>query len=322
MRPRLVLVAGFVALILGALALSACGDAGAEDRISVKHVTPQVSDATPTLAPGETPTPLVPPELVLSTIDVYQSGAVLVSVTGDVSGGSATFLGRSFKLAKGSQSMFAFVGVDTEDAPGLHDLQVDVTLANGSKATLQDQINVRSTEWTVDSLEFTDEQTQTLLDPNVTAAEYALLKKLYSGVTPEKLWDGPWRLPIDGPVTARYGEQRSINGSAPSGHHGGTDFGAELGTPVLSTSAGRVVLARELKVRGNMVVIDHGGGVYSGYSHLGAIHVKELQEVEAGEHIGDVGSTGLSTGAHLHWEMASQGIFLDALRFTDGSNGF
>ena len=322
MRPRLVVVAGFAALSLGALALSACGDAGAEDGISVKHATPLASNATPTLAPGETPTPLVAPELVLSTLDVYQAGAVLVSVTGDVSEGSATFLGRNFKLAKGSQSMFAFVGVDTEDPPGLHDLQVDVTLTNGSKATLQDQLNVRKTDWTIDSLEFTDEQTVSLLDPKVTADELALLKKLYSGVTPDKLWDGPWRLPIDGPVTARYGEQRSINGSAASGHHGGTDFGAELGTPVLSTSAGRVVLARELKVRGNMVVIDHGGGLYSGYSHLSAIHVKELQEVEAGQHIGDVGSTGLSTGAHLHWEMASQGVLLDALRFTDGSNGY
>jgi murein DD-endopeptidase MepM/ murein hydrolase activator NlpD len=123
-------------------------------------------------------------------------------------------------------------------------------------------------------------------------------------------------------VTARYGEQRSINGSVPSGHHGGTDFGAEEGTQVRSTNSGRVVLARELKVRGFMVVIDHGGGVYSGYSHLSAIHVAELQEVEAGQHIADVGTTGLSTGAHLHWEMASQGIFLDALRFIDGSNGY
>ena len=56
--------------------------------------------------------------------------------------------------------------------------------------------------------------------------------------------------------------------------------------------------------------------------HLSVIHAKEGQLIAAGEHIADVGNTGLSTGAHLHWEMASQGVLIDALRFTDGTNGF
>ena len=310
-------------LALAVLCLAACGGSSeASNGIQVKLVTPPNPDATPTLAPGETQTPAVPPELVLSTLEVYQAGAALVSVTGDITGGTATFLGRTYKLAKGSQSMFAFVAVDTGDAPGPHPLKVEVTLTSGSKATLQDELTVLATEWTVDSLEFTDQQTTDLLDPKVTADELAMLKRLYSGVTPEKLWTGAWGLPVNGAITARYGEQRSINGSTPSGHHGGTDIGAEMGTPVLSTNSGRVIMARELKVRGNMVVIDHGGGLFSGYSHLSAIHVTEGQMVEAGEHIADVGNTGLSTGAHLHWEMASQGVLLDALRFTDGTNGF
>lgn len=305
------------------LIAAACGGgADAGGGIDTKLVTPVVSNPTPTEIPGATPTPLVPPELVLSTLEVYQAGAVLVSVTGDITGGTVAFLGRNFKLAQGAQSMFAFVGVDTADATGPQVLKADVTLTNGSKATLQDTITVVPTEWTIDSLEFTPEQTQTLLDPKVTADEAAMLRTLYSGVTPQKLWSGPWRLPLDGALTARYGEQRSINGSTPSGHHGGTDFGAVEGTPVNSTNAGRVVLARQLKVRGNMVIIDHGGGLFSGYGHLSAIHVTEGEMVEAGQHIADVGNTGLSTGAHLHWEMASQGVLLDALRFTDGSNGF
>lgn len=317
--PRLVPLVGLVALLA-----SACGGASADsdDGIQVKLVTPIVTNPTPTLAPGVSPTAIVPPELVLSTIEVYQAGAVLVSVTGDITGGTVNFLGRNFKLAKGTQSMFAFVAVDTEDPVGRQPLRVDVTLANASKVTLQDTISVIKTDWTIDSLEFTAEQTQTLLDPKVTADESALLKTLYSGVTPEKLWTGAWQLPLNGAVTARYGEQRSINGSVPSGHHGGTDIGAEEGTPVFATNGGRVVFSRQLKVRGNMVIIDHGGGLFSGYSHLSASRVSEGQVVAAGDHIADVGNTGLSTGAHLHWEMASQGIWLDALRFTDGTNGF
>ena len=312
----------FAASVLAG-ALAACGGGSADDGgIQVKLVTPSNQTATPTLEPGATPTALVAPELVLSTVEVFQAGAVLVSVTGDVASGNANFLGRNFKLAKGSQSIFAFVPAAAEDPIGPHPLKVDVTLKNGSKATLQDTLHVAKTEWTVDSLEFTPEQTTELLDPQVVNDELNFITAIYSGVTAQKLWEGAWGLPVNGAVTARYGEQRSINGSEPSGHHGGTDLGAEEGTPVLSTNSGRVVMAKEMKVRGNMVIIDHGGGLYSAYCHLSAMHVKEGQMVAAGEHIADVGNTGLSTGAHLHWEMASQGVFIDALRFTDGTNGF
>ncbi len=308
-------------LPLLALGLTSCGGGGDDGQVVSRLVTAVVPDASPTLAPGESPTPFVPPELVLSTVQVYQAGAVLVSVTGDVSGGSASFLGRTFKLAKGSQSMFAFVAVDTEDPPGPQPLRVDITMPNGSKATLDDTITVLKTNWPIDALEF-DSQTSELLDPKTVADEQALLKAIYSGVTPEKLWDGPWLVPVNGVLTAQYGEQRSINGSAPSGHHGGTDLGALEGTPVQATNSGRVVLAKQLKVHGNMVVIDHGGGLFSGYAHLSKIDVTEGQMVRGGDIIAESGNTGLSTGAHLHWEIASQGVWLDAMRFTDGTNGF
>ena len=83
-----------------------------------------------------------------------------------------------------------------------------------------------------------------------------------------------------------------------------------------------MVLARQMALRGNFVVIDHGGGVLSGYGHLSQFSVVEGQAVEPGDVIGLVGNTGLSTGAHLHWEMSVDGVMVDALRFFDGSNGF
>jgi murein DD-endopeptidase MepM/ murein hydrolase activator NlpD len=302
--------------------LSGCGNDANADGITTKLVTQVNPNASPTLAPGETPTPLVPPELVLSTVEVYQAGAVLVSVTGDVTGGTANFLGRDFKLSKGAKSMFAFVAVDTEDPTGPQPLTVNITLPNGSQGTLKDTITVLQTQWSVESLDF-DEQTSELLDPKTNDAETAMLKAIYSGVSPEKLWSGGWLMPVNGEITSAYGEQRAINGSTvATGHHPGTDLGAAEGTPVQATNSGRVVLARQLKVRGNMIIIDHGGGLFSGYAHLSEIDVTEGQAVSAGDIIGLVGSTGLSTGAHLHWEMASQGVWLDAMRFTDGSNGF
>ncbi|WP_322795525.1 M23 family metallopeptidase [Tepidiforma sp.] len=320
--PMEKLVGAVLVLAAAALAAGGCGGGGDEPPVVVRMVTPAGPPPTPTLPPGVSPTPLVAPELVLSTMEVYQAGAVLVSVTGDVAGGQVSFLGRKFPLIRGSQSQFTFVPVATDDPPGQHLLTVDVRLPNGTRGTLEATITVLPAEWTVDYLEFSPEQSAELLDPAVVAAELELLRDIYVKVTPQKLWNGPWLLPVQGALTARFGEQRSVNGAPPSGHHGGTDIGAEEGTPVVATNSGTVVLARELKVRGNMVVIDHGGGLYSGYAHLSSIAVAEGDRVEAGQVIGAVGNTGLSTGAHLHWEMAAYGVLLDALRFTDGSNGF
>lgn len=309
-------------LVFLALAGVACRG-GAGTGVIVQPVTRVPATPTPALVrePTTTPPPIPEPELVLSTTSTQQAGAILVSVTGDIASGTVTFLGRTYELTRGTRSMYSFVGVGVLDEPGVYPLVVEFTTGNGSTGSMSESITVAPTEWTVEYLEFSPE-TSALLDPGVVAAENALLASVYATFTPEKLWDGPWRVPVDGVVTARFGEQRSINGSEPGGHHGGTDFGAEEGTPVVATNSGRVVLARQLDVRGNMVVIDHGGGVLSGYAHLAAFAVAEGQTVEAGQVIATVGNTGLSTGAHLHWEMAVHGILVDALFWTDGTNGF
>ncbi|MEP7216925.1 MAG: M23 family metallopeptidase [Anaerolineaceae bacterium] len=307
---------------LAILTAAACGGGNDDDGGAiVTLVTPAgTRPGAASAVPSGTPIPA--PELLLSALEVYQSGATLASVTGQVVSGTVTFLGRTLPLTKGTQSMYAFVPTDTDDAPGPHPIRVDFTLTNGTKGTLNDTVTLLKTQWTVDSLDFTESQTETLLDPKVIAAELATLRAVYAKVTPEKLWSGLWQLPVDGQITARYGEQRAINGSEPSGHHGGTDIGVPVGTPVHATNRGRVALVKQLQVRGNMVIIDHGGGLFSGYAHMSAFNVAEGQMVEAGEVIGMSGNTGLSTGAHLHWEMSAGGVLLDALRFTDGSNGF
>ena len=77
------------------------------------------------------------------------------------------------------------------------------------------------------------------------------------------------------------------------------------------------MLAEPLQVRGNAVIIDHGRGVFTGYWHLSEIYVTVGQQVVPGQMIGLVGTTGLSTGAHLHWEFRIYGIAVDPLQFLD-----
>ena len=97
--------------------------------------------------------------------------------------------------------------------------------------------------------------------------------------------------------------------------HTGVDFRAEHGAPVRATGTGRVVTAEHSGGYGNMVEIDHGNGLTSRYAHLSSIEVDEGEEVEAGALIGKVGSTGRSTGAHLHYETRLTGDPTDPARF-------
>ena len=89
--------------------------------------------------------------------------------------------------------------------------------------------------------------------------------------------------------------------------HYGLDLAAPLGTPILATNSGRVVIADHYPIKGGWVAIDHGAGVMSYYFHMIRIYVQDGQMVERGEVIGEVGSEGLSTGPHLHWEMRVHG---------------
>ncbi|MFN0096292.1 MAG: M23 family metallopeptidase [Dehalococcoidia bacterium] len=293
--------------------LAACGgDPGAEIKYVPRSSAPRG---------GPTGTPVPPPELLLSSETVLQAGTYLVSVLGSVKGGSITFLDRTYPLTQGSQSMYAFIGVDADDPPGVHTARIDFVQGTGSQGRMTVPLTVREASWTVDSVTL-PARLQPLLDPGVTARELEILAEIYRLQTPAKLWSGAWRLPVEGVLTTRFGEQRSYNSGPITGHHSGTDLGAALGAPVTVANRGQVAMARQLQLRGNMVIVDHGGGVLSGYAHLSSFSVAEGQVVEPGDTVGFVGSTGLSTGAHLHWEMSVGGVLVDGLRFVDGSNGF
>src|SRR5881397_3744201 len=103
-------------------------------------------------------------------------------------------------------------------------------------------------------------------------------------------------------------------------HHDGIDIGSLSGTPVKSPAAGTVVAASSHGGYGKNVVLDHGNGVESRYAHLKKIDVKLGQRVERGQVIGLVGSTGRSTGPHLHYEVLVEGKPVDPRSFLARAN--
>jgi len=132
-------------------------------------------------------------------------------------------------------------------------------------------------------------------------AERQRLRAIFATITPERLWEGGFRLPLDSAASGtNFGKRRILNGQAGS-PHGGADFPALAGTPVYAAQRGRVVLAEPLYFSGNTVVVDHGLGLYTFYAHFESIAVQAGDLVDTGALLGKVGATGRVTGPHLHW---------------------
>jgi murein DD-endopeptidase MepM/ murein hydrolase activator NlpD len=97
--------------------------------------------------------------------------------------------------------------------------------------------------------------------------------------------------------------------------HSGIDFGGGYGATVFAAGSGTVISAAKKGSYGNTVVIDHGGGLSTVYGHLSHISVSEGQSVSAGQRVGAIGSSGLSTGPHLHFETRVDGRAVDPMRY-------
>ena len=106
--------------------------------------------------------------------------------------------------------------------------------------------------------------------------------------------------PVKNFITSGYGKKRFINGS-PRAPHLALDIDGFEGDPVVAPKPGKVVLAEEHFYSGKFIILDHGGGLFTSYSHLSAVAVDLGSEVNTGDLIGSIGSTGRVTGPHLHW---------------------
>jgi murein DD-endopeptidase MepM/ murein hydrolase activator NlpD len=142
--------------------------------------------------------------------------------------------------------------------------------------------------------------------------------------TPEKFWKGAFIKPNKGRMSTPYGVRRYYNGVfANDYYHRGLDFAGASGSTVVAPAAGRVVLvgtvSQGFKVHGNVVGVDHGQGVASIFMHLSRISVKEGDLVQPGQKIGAVGSTGASTGPHLHWGLYVNGKSIDPMPWLNGT---
>ncbi len=116
--------------------------------------------------------------------------------------------------------------------------------------------------------------------------------------------------PVSGTITSPFGYRRNPFGGGMEFHQG-LDIAAPMGTTVTAASSGTIISAGWYGGYGNYILIDHGGGMATGYGHLSQIFVSSGQQVQRGQAIGAVGSTGASTGPHLHFEVRIHGKPVD-----------
>ena len=153
------------------------------------------------------------------------------------------------------------------------------------------------------------------MEAKIKAEEEAARKKAEEKgetYTPKKIGDisFTWPCPSSGRITSTFGARSSPTEGA-STNHKGIDIGASSGAGVVAAASGTVVIATYSSSAGNYVMISHGGGVYSVYMHMSSIAVSQGAEVSRGQTIGSVGSTGYSTGPHLHFGIRINGSYVN-----------
>lgn len=157
---------------------------------------------------------------------------------------------------------------------------------------------------------------QTQLERDSNSLRDLIQSRLRRSTLPGLQGGGIFRYPVNAEITSRFGWRvHPILGT--ERFHGGLDFGVDYGTPIGAAAPGTVIYADWYGGYGNAVVIDHGGGVTTLYAHNTELLVREGQSVQPGQAVAQSGSTGLSTGPHLHFEVRENGEAVDPLKYLE-----
>ena len=234
-----------------------------------------------------------------------QGGVGLVRASGPSSLKSihGEFHGERFPIAFNNETRFyeGLFGIDMSTSPATYEIKVIATDEDNKVYSSTLPLRVEKVDFGTQTLSLpphmVDLDAKTLERVNQEARK---LQALFQTFRNERLWEGVFIRPVEGDISTGFGLNRIINRQQRS-QHTGVDLRAEEGTPVLACNHAVVVLVDELFFSGKSVILDHGWGLYSMYFHLSEALVKEGDRLRTGTILGRVGSTGRSTGPHLHW---------------------
>lgn len=200
--------------------------------------------------------------------------------------------------------------------PGVYSLSLSYEATNGVTVSRSFPVFVQGHIFPVQDIRLPADK-DALVEQEISQEELDHLSPIWSRTVTPIQWRNPFLLPLqsDFPTTSPYGVSRNYNSGQYFSIHTGQDFAAPGGSPVLAPADGIVTIAEPLTVRGISVILDHGAGLFTGYWHLQEALVVPGEKVRAGDPIGLVGTTGRSTGEHLHWELRIYGVAVDPMPF-------
>ncbi|PYI51546.1 M23 family metallopeptidase [Paenibacillus flagellatus] len=201
--------------------------------------------------------------------------------------GEVAWQGKTYKLQPFGAGYYTYLPISMQVKPGDYAIG-DRTLTVKAKTFETQRLTVSKQ---MESMKRETERIQ---------ADQKKIDAARSRSEPEFLFASEFRQPVEGILTTPYGYTRYVNGKLDSTHTA-IDLAAKEGTPIHATNDGIVALADSLYLTGNSIYIDHGMGLFSQYAHLSELRVKTGARVKRGDVIGLVGTTGFSTGPHLHF---------------------
>ena len=231
-----------------------------------------------------------------------QKGSAVLLHVEDVPPGSrlkGTLNGVEFPFSAQNSALLA---LDMEAKPGTITLRVQLDPAKGKRQILTQRMVIPDRKYKEEHITLPKKKVH--LSPKDLARankETTAIRATYTQRRGKVGYSEGFRQPVYGRFSGVFGSRRILNGVARK-PHSGVDIAAAKGTAVLATAAGEVVLVgQDYFFTGNTVVLNHGDGVISLYSHMDTINVKKGDWLAAGATIGTVGMTGRATGPHLHW---------------------
>ena len=228
----------------------------------------------------------------------------------------AEFLGRVIRFYKTGENRYrALLGIPLTAEPGEYKILFRIKIEEDLKIEWKEAVQIKETVFKKESLSIPPTKSKHLTSKYL-GKEGRKIAKAYKKEEPEQLWKGKFILPAKGRISSPFGAYRVYNEGKASWRHKGVDIANKEGTEILAPNSGRVVLSEDMRVHGGTIIISHGQGILSIFSHLKERFVKKGDGVERGQLIGAMGQTGLATGSHLHWGLSISGTVVDPLGWT------
>ncbi len=242
-------------------------------------------------------------------VKIYMQSPVPVSATLSLDGREYIFILED----RDNLKYFALIALGLDIKPGIYNVVIHLESSRSLKKDVSFKLAISGKTFPSKRIKVARRFTSpTSKDMKRIKTERELLGRIYSILTPNWLGDGRFIMPLEGGISGVFGERRVFNRGFVSRHRG-IDIRSPEGTSIRASNSGEIVLSRDLYFSGNTVIINHGIGLFSIYCHMSKSIVREGAFVDKGKIIGYVGSTGRSTGPHLHWGLRLVDNYADPL---------